>query len=133
MAHVEGKVAFITGGSSGIGLGVACAFADAGMKVVITYRTEEHIDDALSRLGPSLDRVHAINVDVMDRPGLEAAAREAVEVFGKVNVLVNNAGINNLVSLTKTSYDEWDWVIGVNLTGVFNGVPRRSASHSSAR
>src|SRR5690348_6069685 len=64
MKDVEGKVAFITGGDSGIGLGIARACADAGMKVVITYRTKAHLDDAMKLLAGAGDRIHAINLDV---------------------------------------------------------------------
>lgn len=122
MKDVEGKVAFITGGSSGIGLGIARAFADSGMKVVVGYRTQAHLDETLKQLDSALDRVHAIRVDVNDRVGMERAAAETVKVFGKVHVLVNNAGVIARSPLSQTSYDEWDWLMGVNLNGVFNGV-----------
>jgi NAD(P)-dependent dehydrogenase (short-subunit alcohol dehydrogenase family) len=122
MREVGGKVAFITGGSSGIGLGIARAFIAAGMKVVVTYRTQAHIDEAMKYFEDAKDRIHAINVDVTDRPGMEKAAAETVDVFGKVHVLVNNAGVVLPVPLNRTTYNDWDWVIGVNLTGVFNGV-----------
>ena len=122
MREVEGKVAFITGGSSGIGLGIARAFVDAGMKVVIGYRTEKHLQDAMTYLEGAGNRIHAISVDVTDRQGMERAAEETVKVFGKVNVLVNNAGVVVPSSLRDTTYDDWDWVVNVNLNGVFNGV-----------
>jgi len=122
MKDVEGKVAFITGGDSGIGLGIARACADAGMKVVITYRTKAHLDDAMKLLAGAGDRIHAINVDVTDRAGMEKAAVEATEVFQKVHLLVNNAGVAIIGGLSKASYDDWDWGMSVNLNGVFNGV-----------
>jgi NAD(P)-dependent dehydrogenase (short-subunit alcohol dehydrogenase family) len=122
MRNVEGKVAFITGGDSGIGLGIARACADAGMKVVITYRTQSHLDDAMKYLESAGNRIHAINLDVTDRAAMEKAAVETVEVFQKVHLLVNNAGVGVIGGLSKASYDDWDWVIGVNLNGVFNGV-----------
>ena len=122
MKDVEGKVAFITGGDSGIGLGIARACADAGMKVVITYRTKAHLDDAMKYLGAAGDRVHAINVDVTDRAAMEKAAVETTEVFQKVHLLVNNAGVAVIGGLSKASYDDWDWGISVNLNGVFNGI-----------
>jgi NAD(P)-dependent dehydrogenase (short-subunit alcohol dehydrogenase family) len=124
MKDVDGKVAFITGGDSGVGLGIARALADAGMKVVITYRTKSHLDEALKYLESAGDRVHAISVDVTDRPGMEMAAAETVQVFGKVHVLVNNAGVafTGDAPLSRATYDDWDWLMGVNLTGVFNGV-----------
>jgi len=122
MRDVEGRVAFITGGSSGIGLGIARALTDAGMKVVIGYRTREHLDQTLKKLERARDRIHAISVDVSDRAGMEKAAAEAVERFGRVHVLINNAGVIATPPLSQTSYEEWDWLMGVNLNGVFNGV-----------
>jgi NAD(P)-dependent dehydrogenase (short-subunit alcohol dehydrogenase family) len=124
MKDVDGKVAFITGGDSGVGLGIARAFTDAGMKVVISYRTNSHLEEAMKYLESAKDRVHAINVDVTDRPGMERAAAETVQVFGKVHVLVNNAGVtlSGNAPLSRATYDDWDWLMGVNLTGVFNGV-----------
>jgi NAD(P)-dependent dehydrogenase (short-subunit alcohol dehydrogenase family) len=119
---VEGKVAFITGGDRGIGLGIAQAFADAGMKIAIGYRTQSHLDDAMKTLGLPNDRIHAVNVDVTDRPGMERAANETVDVFGKIHVLINNAGVLVNAPLSRASYDDWDWVMNVNLTSIFNGV-----------
>src|SRR5687767_11349130 len=107
MDDVAGKVAFITGGSSGIGLGIARVFADAGMSLVITYRSDAHLDEALTLLEPHRDRVHAVKVDVTNRRALEAAAAEAVRVFDKVHVLVNNAGVQNPAPLSSTTYEEW--------------------------
>lgn len=122
MREVQGKVAFITGGDSGIGLGIARAFTDAGMKVVITYRTQAHLDEAMKLLKGAADRVHAISLDVTDRAGMEKAAAETIEVFGKVHVLVNNAGVAVIGGLSRASYEDWDWAMGVNAGGVFNGV-----------
>jgi len=122
MKDVAGRVAFITGGDSGIGLGVARAFADAGMKVVITYRTKAHLDEAMKLLEGAGDRVHAVNVDVTDRPALAAAADEAVKKFGKVHVLVANAGVAIIGGIGTATYDDWDWGMGINSTGVFNSI-----------
>lgn len=121
MRDVEGKVAFITGGSSGIGLGIARAFADAGMKVVLTYRCRAHLDEAMGQL-PAGGAVHPVEVDVTDRPGLARAAREAVAVFGKVHVLVSNAGVQLSSSISETSHAEWDQLVAANVTGVFNSL-----------
>jgi NAD(P)-dependent dehydrogenase (short-subunit alcohol dehydrogenase family) len=122
MREVEGKVAFITGGDSGIGLGIARACADAGMKIVITYRTKAHLDEAMKLLQGAGDRVHAINLDVTDRAAMEKAAAETVQVFGKVHMLVNNAGVAVIGGLSRASYEDWDWAMGVNAGGVFNGM-----------
>jgi len=122
MKDVAGKVAFIAGGDSGIGLGIARAFTDAGMKVAITYRTQAHLDEAMKYLASAADRVHAINLDVTDRAAMESAAAETVKVFEKVHVLVNNAGVGVFGGLSTASYNDWDWGMGVNVNGVFNGI-----------
>jgi len=122
MKDVEGKVAFITGGDSGIGLGIARACADAGMKVVITYRTQSHLDEAMKTLQSAGNRVHAISLDVTDRAAMEKAADETLRVFEKVHVVVNNAGVAIIGGLSTATYDDWDWGMSVNVNGVFNGV-----------
>lgn len=122
MREVTGKVAFITGGDSGIGLGIARAFTDAGMKVVITYRSRKHLDEAMKALAGAGDRVHAISLDVTDRRAMEQAAQETERVFEKVHVVVNNAGVGIFGGLSRATFDDWDWGLGVNVTGVFNGI-----------
>lgn len=122
MQSAMGKTAFITGGSSGIGLGIARAFLDAQMHVVIGYRTKEHLKEAMALLGDSNQRVHAVSVDVTDRHGMERAAAETAKRFGKVHVLVNNAGVNAFASPSATTYEDFDWIMNVNVQGVFNGL-----------
>ncbi|MFO7277487.1 MAG: SDR family NAD(P)-dependent oxidoreductase [Pseudomonadota bacterium] len=122
MADVRGKVAFITGGSSGIGLGIARVLSKAGMKVVFTYLTDRHRDEALASFPPGNAGVHAIKLDVTDREAFVAAADEAERVFGKIHVLVNNAGVGIRAPIFRATYNDWDWGIGVNLNGVFNGI-----------
>ncbi len=122
LGDVKGKVAFITGGSSGIGLGMARAFSAAGMKVVFTYRREDHRDQALKLLGGDHADVHAIKLDVTDRAGFERAADEAEKVFGKVHLLCNNAGVGVRAGAAEATFKDWDWGLGVNLGGVINGI-----------
>ncbi len=122
LAEVAGKVAFITGGSSGIGLGLARAFSDAGMKVIFTYLKSEHREAALAQFKPGNAGVHALRVDVTDRPGLERAAAEATQVFGKVHLLCANAGVGPPALVSTASYQDWDWTMAVNLDGVFNTI-----------
>jgi NAD(P)-dependent dehydrogenase (short-subunit alcohol dehydrogenase family) len=122
LADVKGKVAFITGGSSGIGLGMARAFSAAGMKVVFTYRREDHRDQALALLGKDNAGIHAIKLDVTDRAGFARAADEAEKVFGRVHLLANNAGVGVRAGAAEATLKDWDWGLGVNLGGVVNGI-----------
>lgn len=122
MKDLAGKVAFITGGDSGIGLGIARASINAGMNVVIAYRSQAHLDDALQVLQQTRDRVLPIKLDVTDRSAMAGAAEETVRAFGKVHVLINNAGVAPLGPLSKATFDDWDWCMNVNVNGVFNGI-----------
>jgi NAD(P)-dependent dehydrogenase (short-subunit alcohol dehydrogenase family) len=122
MQNVAGKVAFITGGGSGMGLGMARAFTAQGVNVVIADLRQDHLDEALALLKPAGARVHAIRLDVADRSAMAAAAEETVRRFGKVHVLVNNAAVGLLGPMIDARYDDWDWVLGVNIGGVVNGV-----------
>ncbi len=119
MREVEGKTAFITGGGSGVGLGMSKAFIAAGMRVAIVDIREDHLEAATAELG---DRAYPIRLDVTDREAFARAADEAERVLGNVHVLCNNAGINLFNDITEATYQDWDWVLGVNLGGVVNGV-----------
>jgi NAD(P)-dependent dehydrogenase (short-subunit alcohol dehydrogenase family) len=119
MRQVEGRVAFITGGGSGVGLGMAKAFIAAGMRVAIADAREDHLGHATAELGGD---VHPIRLDVTDREGFARAADETERVLGKVHVLCNNAGVNLFNDIAEATYQDWDWILGVNLGGVVNGV-----------
>jgi NAD(P)-dependent dehydrogenase (short-subunit alcohol dehydrogenase family) len=122
MKDVAGKVAFITGGGSGIGLGMAQVFMRAGMKVVIADIRQEFLDQAMARLESASGSVHAVRLDVTDRAAMARAADEAERVFGKVHVVCNNAGVNFFAPIDECTYQDWDWLLSVNLGGVVNGV-----------
>ena len=92
MKDVKNKVAFITGGAAGMGLGMAQSFVGAGMKVVIADIRRDHLDEALASF-PDPTAVHGIQLDVTDRQAMAQAADETERVFGKVHVLCNNAGV----------------------------------------
>lgn len=120
MQNFDGKVAFVTGGASGIGLGMARNFLAQGMKVVIADYSADHLAEARDLLKGS-NAVHFVRVDVSDREALRAAAHEALEVFGKIHVLCNNAGVGGGGNLDEDEFDSWDQAIGINLGGVVNG------------
>jgi NADP-dependent 3-hydroxy acid dehydrogenase YdfG len=122
MRDVEGKVAFITGGASGVGFGMAQVFAANGMKVMIADVRQDHLDRAMAHFGKTNQNVRPIKVDVTDRKAMAEAADETERVFGKVHLVCNNAGINLFNDLVEATYDDYDWVMGVNLGGVINGV-----------
>lgn len=124
MRDVAGKTAFVTGGASGIGLGMAKVFGWAGMNVVAADIREDHIaaaHDVIADEGLS-DRVRFLALDVTDRAAFAAAADEAEAMFGKLHVLCNNAGIGLLKPITRASEADWDWAVDVNLNSMFNGV-----------
>jgi NAD(P)-dependent dehydrogenase (short-subunit alcohol dehydrogenase family) len=121
MKNVEGKVAFITGGANGAGFGMAKVFVKYGMKVVMADIRQDSLDRAMTYFGSNRS-IHAVRLDVTDREAFARAADETERVFGKVHILCNNAGINLFVPIEECTYNDWDWVMGVNLGGVVNGI-----------
>ena len=121
MADVAGKTAFITGGANGIGLGIARALVNAGAKVVIADIRESSLAEAKASLGVD-DRVETVVLDVTDRPGFARAADQAEARFGKIHLLIGNAGVGIMGPIVDARYDDWDWAMGVNFGGVINGL-----------
>lgn len=121
MRHFEGRTSFVTGGASGIGLGMVRAFLDRGMKVVVADLLQEHIDAAATMLRGD-NRVHFIRLNVTDRAAMAAAAAETARVFGNVHVLCNNVGVSQRNAIDEASYEDWDYVIDVNLGGTIAGL-----------
>jgi NADP-dependent 3-hydroxy acid dehydrogenase YdfG len=122
MKDVTGKVAFITGGASGMGLAMARSFSAAGMKVVIADIEDSALEAVAKEFAASNADVLTMKVDVTDRDAMEQAAQATEEAFGKVHVLCNNAGVAVGGSIADMSYEDWDWVMKVNLDGVVNGI-----------
>jgi NAD(P)-dependent dehydrogenase (short-subunit alcohol dehydrogenase family) len=121
MQNLEGKTAFVTGGASGIGLGIAKALLGAGMNVTIADIRDDHLAAAQTELG-SPERVLGLKLDVTDRAAYAAAA-DAVEArFGKIHILCNNAGVAVVGPAELATYSDWDWCMGVLLGGTINGV-----------
>ena len=104
MRDVEGKLAFITGGGSGVGLGMAKAFVSAGMRVAIADVRADHLEAAMAELDGD---VHAIRLDVTDRDAFAGAADETERVLGKVHVLCLSAGINLFNDISEATYQDW--------------------------
>ncbi|HHX74854.1 MAG TPA: SDR family NAD(P)-dependent oxidoreductase, partial [Firmicutes bacterium] len=123
MENLSGKTAFITGGASGIGLGIAKACAREGMNIVIADLRQKAIDEALPLFQENGWPVHGIQLDVTDREAYAKAADEAEAVFGNIHVLVNNAGIGIQEGpVWMDPYEDVDLMIDVNLKGVLNGI-----------
>lgn len=120
MKDFAGRTAFVTGGANGVGIGIVRALLNEGCKVAIADIRQDAIDKALA----SLDNreVMGVQLDVASREGFARAAEEVEGQFGPVSILVNNAGVNLFQTIEDSSYDDWDWLIGVNLHGVINGV-----------
>jgi NAD(P)-dependent dehydrogenase (short-subunit alcohol dehydrogenase family) len=121
MQNLEGKTAFVTGGASGIGLGIAKALLGAGMKVAIADIRDDHLAAASAELGGG-ENVLALKLDVTNRAAFAEAADVTEARFGKVHVLVNNAGVAVVGPTELATYSDWDWVNGVNVGGAINGV-----------
>ena len=123
MKDFAGKIAFITGGGSGLGLGLAKVFSQVGCKVVIADIRQDHLDEAMEYFSDKAVTVHPIKLDITDREAYARAADEVEEVFGgPPELLFNNAGVNTFGPTEASTYEDWDWVMGVNLFGVINGM-----------
>ncbi len=123
MKDLKGKSAFVTGGSSGIGLGIVKVLAEEGMKVAFSYRRQDHLDQTMAYFRDKPTQlVHPIKVDVTDRGGLAAAKAEIERVYGPVQVLVNNAGVGIHGLMEQATFSDWDWVMSVNIGGVVNSL-----------
>jgi NADP-dependent 3-hydroxy acid dehydrogenase YdfG len=122
MEDFQGKVAFITGGGSGAALGQAKVFSEAGCKVVIADIRKDALKSAMDYFKKKNAAVHPIELDITDRAAFERAADETEKVFGTVQLLFNTAGVSQFGPIEKSTYDDWDWQLGVNYGGVLNGV-----------
>ncbi|HEY2707923.1 MAG TPA: SDR family NAD(P)-dependent oxidoreductase [Caulobacteraceae bacterium] len=122
MEELNGKVAFITGGASGIGLSMAEAFGREGMSVMLADIEAAALERALTGLREQQIKAEGVIVDVASREAVRAAAEATIAAFGKVHVVCNNAGVGAGGPLGVVAPSDWDWVIDVNLKGVVYGV-----------
>jgi len=121
ITDVKDKVAYVTGGSSGIGLGIARALHEKGAKVVLGNLNDKQWEEALKHFPPNDPRVATVVQDVMDRDAWEKKADEIESKFGPVHILVNNAGVGLFSSVKDGTYKDWDWGMGVNFWGPVYG------------
>ena len=112
----RGKVAIITGGGSGLGLGIAEKFTQNGIRTIIVGRNEEKLNNARTQLG---EHAFAMVCDLSDLASIPALVKKVIHEFGQIDILVNNAGINMKKNLTEVTDEEFQSVITVNLCSVF--------------
>lgn len=117
---LQGKVALITGGGSGINLGIAAAFVEHGAQVALVSRTQEKLDQAAEALSPGMVDAKGFAADVRDIEALGAAIQQAVEAFGRIDILVNGAAGNFLAPAAALSPNGFKTVMDIDTLGTFN-------------
>ncbi|WP_458627567.1 SDR family oxidoreductase [Winogradskyella sp. PC D3.3] len=125
MQDLKGKVALITGGTKGIGYGVAEALLRQGLKVVITSRTKTSADEAAKDLASRTNRVGSvigIQADVRQLESQQKAVAQALNTFGQLDIVIANAGLGHFASIENLTVEQWNDTIDTNLTGVFNSI-----------
>ncbi len=121
MRNLENKTALITGGTKGIGYGIAESMLQEGMNVVITGRTQESIDEAVESLQKT-GNASGVKADVRDDAAMKEVSEFAIKKYGGIDVLIANAGVGHFASIEDLTFAQWQETIDVNLTGVFNSV-----------
>jgi NAD(P)-dependent dehydrogenase (short-subunit alcohol dehydrogenase family) len=119
---LKGKVAYITASSDGIGLGIARAASNAGMKVCIGYRNEERLKAALPLFKDGNAGVFPIKHDVTDRDGWASVLAQVKAKYGRLHLVVNNAGVKTFAKVSGVSAKDWDNAVAVNFTATYNSV-----------
>ena len=116
----SGKVAFVTGGGTGIARATALAFAKAGASVAVVGRTEASTQETVQLIEQAGGRAIAIRCDVAKEDEVQAAVAKAIATFGRIDLALNNAGVEHeVIALADISTEEWERQIGINLGGVF--------------
>ena len=120
--NIEGKVVVITGASSGLGESTARHLAKLGATVVLGARRKGRLDAIVKNIQADGAKALAVSVDVTNRAQVEALVQKAIDTYGKIDVLVNNAGIMPIAPLSLLKVDEWDRMIDLNIKGVLYGI-----------
>ena len=118
MQNIEGKVAYITGGTKGIGLGIAKALVENGAKVAISGRNIDDVENVRHYLGK--DNVLAIQSDVRFFEDEQNAVEQIISTFGRLDIVIANAGLGKFAPIDELSLEDWNAMIDTNLTGVFH-------------
>ncbi|WP_027880233.1 SDR family oxidoreductase [Mesoflavibacter zeaxanthinifaciens] len=124
MSNLNNKVALITGGSKGIGYGIAYALMQQGVNVAITSRSAESAQKAAGQLNADVSTAKAIGLeaDVRQLESQQQAVKTTVETFGQLDIVIANAGLGHFGSIEDLTSQQWNEVIDTNLTGVFNSI-----------
>ena len=124
MSNLNNKVALITGGSKGIGYGIAYALMQQGVNVAITSRSAESAQKAAGQLNADVSSAKAIGLeaDVRQLESQQQAVKTTVETFGQLDIVIANAGLGHFGSIEDLTSQQWNEVIDTNLTGVFNSI-----------
>lgn len=122
MKEFKGKVAVITGAASGIGRALAARCAQEGMKVVLADIEQPALSRAEEELSAAGTAVVAVKVDVSKAGDIEFLSKKTLDAFGRVDLLVNNAGVGAGTTIWESTQADWQWVMGVNLWGVIHGI-----------
>ena len=122
MPEIEDKVVLITGASSGIGQGTARVLGEAGARVVLGARRTDRLEDLVKEIEDNGGTARARELDVRNLEQMRAFVGYARSEFGRIDAIVNNAGIMPLSPLKELKIDEWNWMIDVNIRGVLHGI-----------
>lgn len=120
MTNLNGKIALVTGASSGIGAATAAKLAKAGARVGIAARRTEKLADLKKQIEANGGEALVIEMDVVDAPSIEAGVRKLVDAYGSIDILVNNAGLMPLSDIDQFKVDEWHRMLDVNVKGLLN-------------
>ncbi|MEH2061243.1 MAG: SDR family oxidoreductase [Nostoc sp.] len=122
MSLIQNKVVIITGASSGLGEATAKRLAASGAKLMLAARREDRLKDLVAAIAKSGGTATYRVTDVADRAQMEALAKETLSAYGRIDVLINNAGLMPLSPLDQVKVEEWDKMIDVNIKGVLYGI-----------
>lgn len=122
MSNIANKIVLITGASSGIGEATACALAKAGAAVVLGARRTDRLENLAAEITAAGGNAIYKSLDVTSRADVQAFADAALDAFGRIDVIVNNAGVMPLSPMASLKVDEWDRMVDVNIKGVLYGI-----------